>query len=84
MAEKSPVGPIEEYEKGHSSMVENPKRGSYSDEDFHEVVPGEIENLAQTELDLIELSKEEKRKVMRRLDWILIPQLTILYLTCIP
>ncbi|KAF2100193.1 MFS general substrate transporter [Rhizodiscina lignyota] len=39
-----------------------------------------IEELVQTEVEVIELSEEEKSKVLRKIDWILVPQLTILYL----
>lgn len=40
----------------------------------------EIEKLENTELDVIELSPEHQRRVMRKLDFILVPQLAILYL----
>lgn len=41
---------------------------------------GVAETLVATELELVELSDEEKRKVMKKLDWILVPQLAVLYL----
>ena len=40
----------------------------------------QIELLVATELELVELTEEEKRKVLRKLDWILVPQLAVLYL----
>lgn len=43
-------------------------------------LPDHIEDLADTEVAVVELSEEHKRRVMRKLDWILVPQLTILYL----
>lgn len=42
------------------------------------VAEGEI--LVATELNVVELSHEEKRKVLRKLDWILVPQLALFYL----
>lgn len=39
-----------------------------------------VEDLAKLELAEIQLSDAEKAKVMRKLDYILVPQLTLLYL----
>ena len=42
--------------------------------------PEHVEILVATELELVELTAEEKKKVLRKLDWILVPQLATLYL----
>ena len=42
--------------------------------------PHKIEDLADTEVAVVELSDAEKKKVLRKLDWVLVPQLTLLYL----
>src|ERR1700749_5081704 len=47
---------------------------------IEDVFNGKIEDLADTELEVIELSEAEQRKVMRKLDLVLVPQLTVLYL----
>lgn len=39
-----------------------------------------IKDLEETELALVELSPEEEKRVLRKVDFILVPQLTILYL----
>ena len=65
-------------EKRHHD-VEKPEKQNLSDEENH-VERVESETLVATELEVIELSPEQKRKVMRRLDFILVPQLGILYL----
>ncbi len=58
---------------GHLSI--DRKDGSSGEES-----PEHIEVLVATELELVELTEEEKKKVLRKLDWILVPQLAILYL----
>ncbi|RFU27598.1 hypothetical protein B7463_g8722, partial [Scytalidium lignicola] len=40
----------------------------------------EFEYLVATEVDLVELTEEEKKRVVRKLDWIFIPQITWLYI----
>ncbi|KAF2093624.1 MFS general substrate transporter [Rhizodiscina lignyota] len=41
---------------------------------------GHITDLEETELALVELSPAEEKRILRKVDWLLVPQLTILYL----
>jgi hypothetical protein len=40
----------------------------------------EIEHVADTQLEVVEYSPEETKRIMRKVDWTLLPQLSFLYL----
>lgn len=63
-----------------SAIDEKPRTERHSLEHNPDLAVEEIEKLEKTELDIIELSPEHQRKVIRKLDFILVPQLAILYL----
>ncbi len=41
---------------------------------------GHITDLEETELALVEMSPAEEKRILRKVDWLVVPQLTILYL----
>jgi hypothetical protein len=63
---------ISEMEKSHVGVLADGRR--------IEELPSHVEDLAQVEVQVIELPPEEEKRIMRKLDWVLVPQLTILYL----
>jgi hypothetical protein len=71
MEDKAQLGPSQTM-----GEAEKTKEESSSGQE----TPVEIEDLTHTELPVPELTQEETRKVMKKLDWWLIPQLSLLYL----
>jgi hypothetical protein len=78
-------------EKGTTDMYELPpqmksrsnsvERGSMHPSDRHSKKKLEqLDELVRTELSVVELSDAEKNRVLRKADWILVPQLALLYL----
>lgn len=66
----------------HGVEEEKPKMTIYSEGRNLDELPEKIEDLADTEVAIVELTEEHKKRVIRKLDWTLVPQLTLLYLLC--
>jgi hypothetical protein len=66
---------IESAARLAASARESPEVRSHSKEDHPQ-----LEEVSDSSEPLVELTEEQRRKVIRRLDWILIPQVTFLYL----
>jgi hypothetical protein len=74
-------------EKGSADIHESPQTKAGSDpvdeRGLHRHSKKELEQLEElvrTELSVVELSDAEKKRVLRKIDWILVPQLALLYL----